>query len=53
MSEKENIEKEVPHPKSEEELKKILEETEEFGGPKDGTTKYGDWNAKGKAVDFS
>lgn len=43
---------EVPHPKDDEELRKILESVEEIGGPKDGTTKHGDWSLKGRVSDF-
>ncbi len=41
-----------PHPKNNDELKKILEGIEEIGGPKEGTTKHGDWSVKGRVSDF-
>ncbi len=44
--------KNKPHPKNNEELQKILESTEEIGGPKEGTTKFGDWSLKGRVSDF-
>lgn len=50
MSEKEK--QEAPHPKTEEELQKILSQIKEIGGPKDGTTKHGDWSVKGRVSDF-
>lgn len=49
---KDSNKSEAPHPKSEEELKKILENTKELGGGKKGTTKFGDWSLDGKVVDF-
>ena len=55
----ENIIKEVyadnadkPHPKNDAELQEILEKTKELGGPKEGTTKFGDWSKNGKAIDW-
>lgn len=44
--------KEIPHPKNKEELEKILNSIEEIGGPKEGTTKHGDWSLKGRVSDF-
>ncbi len=44
--------KNVPHPKNNEELEKILEKTEEIGGPSEGVTKHGDWSLKGRVSDF-
>ena len=41
-----------PHPKNNEELQKILSEIEEIGGPKQGTTKHGDWSLNGRVSDF-
>jgi hypothetical protein len=49
---KDNESKEAPHPKNNEELKKILAEIEELGGPKKGTTKHGDWSIDSRAYDF-
>jgi hypothetical protein len=44
--------KNKPHPKNNEELQKILEKIEEKGGPKAGTTKFGDWSLNGRTTDF-
>ncbi len=44
--------KNSPHPKNNEELKKILAETKEIGGPVEGTTEFGDWSVKGRVSDF-
>ena len=52
IKELEEQNKNVPHPKNNEELKKILEGIEEIGGPKEGTTKHGDWSVKGRVSDF-
>ena len=52
IKELEEQNKNVPHPKNNEELHKILEGIEEIGGPKEGTTKHGDWSVKGRVSDF-
>ena len=46
------VDEPAPHPKDNEEQEKILSDIKEVGGPKDGTTKHGDWSLNGKAVDF-
>ncbi len=46
------LENQVPHPKNNEELEEILSKIKEIGGPKEGTTKHGDWSVKGRVSDF-
>ncbi len=48
----ENQNKESPHPKNNDELQEILSKIPEIGGPKTGTTKFGDWSNKGRVSDF-
>lgn len=51
---KEKERKEAPHPKTVEELNKILEGIKEIGGSKQNSnpTKHGDWSLKGRVSDF-
>ncbi|MDX1949324.1 MAG: DUF1674 domain-containing protein [Rickettsiales bacterium] len=51
MTEKQE-KKEAPHPKNNKELEEILSKIPEIGGPKHGTTKFGDWSNKGRVSDF-